>query len=59
MVDGGLSRHTPRTIVLAGLLNRDLDRVRLRGYAVNIEESEGDLATVTVTLSNPSSVDVT
>jgi DNA-binding IclR family transcriptional regulator len=40
VVDGGLSRHTPRTIVLAGLLDRDLDRVRSRGYAINIEESE-------------------
>nr|WP_028924886.1 IclR family transcriptional regulator [Pseudonocardia acaciae] len=39
-LDGGLSRLTPRTIVLAGMLRRELDRTRDRGYAVNVEESE-------------------
>jgi DNA-binding IclR family transcriptional regulator len=39
-LDGGLTRHTPRTIVLAGMLGRELDRTRDRGYAVNVEEAE-------------------
>jgi DNA-binding IclR family transcriptional regulator len=49
-VDGGLARHTPRTIVLAGLLRRDLDRTRERGYAVNIEESEVGVVAVAAPL---------
>jgi DNA-binding IclR family transcriptional regulator len=40
VVAAGLSRHTPRTIVLAGMLSRDLDRTRARGFGVNVEESE-------------------
>lgn len=40
VVECGLSRHTPRTIVLAGMLRRELDRTVDRGYAVNVEESE-------------------
>lgn len=35
-----LSRHTDRTIVSAAALERELDRVRRRGYAVAAEELE-------------------
>jgi DNA-binding IclR family transcriptional regulator len=36
----GLARKTARTIVLPGLLRRELDRAAERGYGVNREESE-------------------
>jgi DNA-binding IclR family transcriptional regulator len=36
----GLTRCTPRTIVLPGLLHKDLARALERGYGVNREESE-------------------
>jgi DNA-binding IclR family transcriptional regulator len=35
-----LSRHTPRTITATGALDRELGRVRRRGYAVAAEELE-------------------
>jgi IclR family transcriptional regulator, acetate operon repressor len=35
-----LSRHTPRTITAAGALDRELGRIRRRGYAVAAEELE-------------------
>jgi IclR family transcriptional regulator, acetate operon repressor len=35
----GLRRLTPRTIVAPGLLRRDLARTRVRGFAVEREES--------------------
>ena len=35
----GLTRRTPRTIVAPGLLRRDLARARVRGFAVEREES--------------------
>jgi DNA-binding IclR family transcriptional regulator len=35
----GLSRLTPRTIIAPGLLRRDLARTRVRGFAVEREES--------------------
>jgi DNA-binding IclR family transcriptional regulator len=40
VVDAGLDRLTPRTIVMAGVLCRELDRTLERGYGVNVEESE-------------------
>lgn len=42
----GLRRHTPRTIVMPGLLRRDLARTLERGYGVNHEESEIGVAAV-------------
>ena len=35
-----LSRHTSRTITAAGALDRELGRVRRRGYAAAVEELE-------------------
>lgn len=36
----GLTRYTPRTIVLPGLLRAELDRTLERGYGINREETE-------------------
>lgn len=40
VVGAGLVRHTPRTITMPGLLERDLARTLERGYGINREESE-------------------
>lgn len=40
VAQAGLVRRTPRTIVLPGLLRKDLARALDRGYGVNHEESE-------------------
>ncbi|WP_163509458.1 IclR family transcriptional regulator [Fodinicola acaciae] len=45
-VSAGLTRHTPRTIVMPGLLQRDLARVVERGYGVNHEEAEVGVSAV-------------
>ncbi|GAA4552663.1 IclR family transcriptional regulator [Pseudonocardia xishanensis] len=39
VLDGGLLRRTPRTVVAAGLLHRELARVRETGIAFEHEES--------------------
>ena len=43
---GNLVRHTPRTIVQAGLLRLELERTRERGYGVNHEELEVGVSAV-------------
>ncbi|RKS74230.1 IclR family transcriptional regulator [Actinomadura pelletieri DSM 43383] len=42
----GLVRYTPHTIVMPGLLKRELARTSARGYAVNREESEAGVSAV-------------
>ncbi|HVV23470.1 MAG TPA: IclR family transcriptional regulator, partial [Pseudonocardiaceae bacterium] len=44
--ENGLTRRTPRTIVLPGVLRKDLARALDRGYSVNHEESEVGVAAV-------------
>lgn len=46
VVRAGLARHTPRTIVMPGMLRRDLTRGTQRGYYVNHEEAELGVAAV-------------
>lgn len=46
VVDAGLTRMTPRTITMPGLLRQDLDRILERGYGINREESESGVAAV-------------
>lgn len=46
LVSAGLTRYTARTIVLPGLLHRDLERVKERGVAVTYEEAEPGVAAV-------------
>ncbi|MFC6885972.1 MULTISPECIES: IclR family transcriptional regulator [Actinomadura] len=45
-VSAGLRRHTPHTIILPGLLQRELARTLDRGYGVNREESEAGVSAV-------------
>jgi DNA-binding IclR family transcriptional regulator len=42
----GLVRYTPHTIVMPGLLQRELARTAARGYAVNREESEAGVSAI-------------
>lgn len=42
----GLIRHTPRTIVMPGLLQQDLARTLERGYGINHEEAEVGVSAV-------------
>lgn len=46
VIDGGLTRLTPRTVVMPGLLRRDLARTLDRGYGINREESETGVVAV-------------
>ncbi len=46
VVDAGLVRHTPRTIVLPDLLRLDLARTLERGYGINREEAEVGVSAV-------------
>jgi DNA-binding IclR family transcriptional regulator len=46
VVDAGLTRLTPRTIILPGLLRQDLSRTLARGYGINREESETGVVAV-------------
>jgi DNA-binding IclR family transcriptional regulator len=46
VVDAGLTRMTPKTITLPGLLRRELDRTLERGYGINREESETGVAAI-------------
>jgi len=46
VVDAGLTRLTPRTIILPGLLRQDLARTMERGYGINREESETGVVAV-------------
>jgi DNA-binding IclR family transcriptional regulator len=46
VVAAGLVRHTPRTIVMPGLLRQDLVRTLDRGYGINHEEAEVGVSAV-------------
>jgi DNA-binding IclR family transcriptional regulator len=46
VVDAGLPRLTPRTIVLPGLLHQDLERTVTRGVGINREEAEPGVSAV-------------
>lgn len=46
VLDAGLTRYTPRTVVAPGLFARELAKVRERGYAVEHEESTLGIACV-------------
>ncbi|WP_106180553.1 IclR family transcriptional regulator [Prauserella shujinwangii] len=46
VVDAGLPRLTPRTIVLPGLLHQDLERTLARGVGINHEEAEPGVSAV-------------
>lgn len=46
VVNAGLTRLTPRTIVMPGLLERDLARTLERGYGINREEAEVGVSAV-------------
>jgi DNA-binding IclR family transcriptional regulator len=46
VVSLGLVRHTPHTIAMPGLLERDLARTLERGYGINREESEVGVSAV-------------
>jgi IclR family acetate operon transcriptional repressor len=48
VIDAGLVRLAPRTIVAPGILRQDLDRTRARGFAVEREESSVGVACVAV-----------
>ncbi|CAM2936761.1 IclR family transcriptional regulator [Saccharomonospora xinjiangensis] len=46
LVNVGLTRFTPRTIVMPGLLHRDLARTKERGLGVTYEEAEAGVSAV-------------
>jgi DNA-binding IclR family transcriptional regulator len=46
VLGAGLARHTPHTIAMPGLLERDLARTLERGYGINREESEVGVSAV-------------
>ena len=46
VIAAGLARRAPRTITSEAMFLRALDDVRSRGYAVSVEESERDVASV-------------
>jgi DNA-binding IclR family transcriptional regulator len=46
VIEAGLVRHTPRTIVQAGLLRQELARTCERGYGINHEETEVGVSAV-------------
>jgi DNA-binding IclR family transcriptional regulator len=46
VMEAGLVRYTPRTVVQTGLLRQELDRTRERGYGVNHEELEVGVSAV-------------
>jgi DNA-binding IclR family transcriptional regulator len=46
VLGSGLVRHTPHTITMPGLLQRDLARTLERGYGINREESEVGVSAV-------------
>lgn len=46
VLDAGLVRYTPHTIIMPGLVQRELARTADRGYAVNREESEAGVSAV-------------
>jgi DNA-binding IclR family transcriptional regulator len=48
----GLVRHTPRTIVMPGLLQQDLARTVQRGYGINHEEAEVGVSAVAAPVVN-------
>ncbi|MEN3357232.1 MAG: hypothetical protein V7637_1214, partial [Mycobacteriales bacterium] len=48
----GLVRHTPRTIVMPGLLRQELARTVQRGYGINHEEAEVGVSAVAAPVLN-------
>jgi DNA-binding IclR family transcriptional regulator len=46
VVDAGVVRHTPRTIVMPGLLRQEMARTLERGYGINREEAEVGVSAV-------------
>jgi DNA-binding IclR family transcriptional regulator len=48
----GLVRHTPRTIVMPGLLQQELARTVQRGYGINHEEAEVGVSAVAAPVLN-------
>lgn len=46
VVEAGLTRYTPRTIIMPGLLRQELARALDRGYGVNREEAEVGVSAV-------------
>jgi DNA-binding IclR family transcriptional regulator len=46
IIDRGLVRYTPRTIVMPGLLRQDLERTVERGYGIQREEAEVGVSAV-------------
>jgi DNA-binding IclR family transcriptional regulator len=46
VVEAGLARLTPKTIIMPGLLRQDLARTLERGYGINREESEAGVVAV-------------
>lgn len=46
VIDDGLARLTPRTIIMPGMLRQDLARTLDRGYGINREESETGVVAV-------------
>jgi DNA-binding IclR family transcriptional regulator len=46
VIEVGLVHYTPRTIVMPGMLRRELGRTLERGYGVNREESEAGVSAV-------------
>jgi DNA-binding IclR family transcriptional regulator len=49
----GLVRHTPRTIVMPGLLRAELARTLSRGYGINHEEAEVGVSAVAAPVLDP------
>lgn len=54
----GLTRRTPRTVVLPGMLGRQLTAIRRRGLAEEHEESAPGVACVAAPVMGPSDVAV-
>lgn len=53
VVEAGLARLTPRTIVLPGLLHQDLERTVVRGVGINREEAELGVSAVAAPVLGP------
>lgn len=58
VIEDGLPRLTSRTIIMPGLLRRDLARTLDRGYGINREESEVGVVAVAAPVLDPHSRNV-